>query len=84
MVVDFDPVDDADRRAEYRAAAPGEFGEPVLVVQARVAPPGGFQRVGQADRGRGLDQRDADVLTVCLRRVQLLGDLAQQPGRSRR
>src|SRR5215472_11938365 len=57
VVVDLYPVHDADRRGEHRAAAPGELSEPVFVVQAGIAPPGGFERAGEPGRGRGLDQR---------------------------
>ena len=52
VVVDLDPLDDADRRDADAAAAVGELLEAVLVVELRVAPPGRLERVGQRGRRR--------------------------------
>src|ERR1700683_2780113 len=64
VVVDLDPVNRPDGRGEHRAAPPGELGEAVLVVQARVTPPGGLESVGQPDRPRGRDPGHAPVLAA--------------------
>ena len=50
VVVDLDPVDAADRRDADAPAAVGELLEAVLVVEPRVALPGGLERVGQPRR----------------------------------
>src|SRR3954467_1522325 len=64
VVVDLHPLDLADRRSAHAAAAVGELLEAVLVVELGVAPPGGFEGIGQALGRLGLDQREAYVLAL--------------------
>src|SRR6202034_3429214 len=81
VVVDFHPVDHADRHRSDLPAPVREFLVAVLVIEPGVAAPRCLECVSQRHRGRGLDERRADVLAVGLRRVHLLRDPAQQsPG----
>src|SRR5262249_47350640 len=79
VVVDLGPPARAEPCGRDLAAAVHELLVAVLVVEVRVALPGGLQRVGErSGRGR-LQQRGADVLTVRARRVHELGDTRQVP-----
>ncbi len=62
MVVDLDPLDRVDRRDADVPAAVGELLEAVLVVELRVAPPGGLERVGE--RGGVLYVNDSKATNV--------------------
>ena len=78
MVVHLDPVHRADRRRPDGAAAIHELLEAVLVVELRVALPGGLERLGQRLGRRRLDQREPDVLPAGVGHGQLLRDAAHE------